>query len=849
MKSTCSRLSWISRLRRSSLAAGSVVLAVQMLGCATFEERAPVLNEGVRNQIPDQYLVVFKTGTSREVVLAAQSVVKRLGGTIGHTYTTALIGFSAKLPASAVQALRTSPGVAYIEADQYGRINTVQTNPPDGLDRTSERPSGLDKRYTYSETGQGVHVYVIDTGINSAHTDFSGRLGNAHDATASDVTPTTEDGHGHGTHVAGTIGGTKYGIAKEVTLHAVKVTLGSGTSSTDTVKADGADVIAGIDWVTSEVQAKKSVGPYPAVANMSVGFDSAPPPTVQTALQSSINAGVTYVIAAGNANGPPPCYWPHLALPGSTGNITVGAINPTNDTRWSDPVTGAGSNYGDCVDIFAPGANILSAWIGSASASNTMSGTSMAAPHVAGVAALYLEKHTSASPAAVWNAILYAANISGTTGGWGGIADVGTGSPNVLLHWGSLTVGTQDGDPHITTVDGLHYDFQGAGEYVSLRDQDGMEIQTRQAAIATTFNPPPNPYTGLATCVSLNTAVAARVGPRRITFQPNLSGIPDPGGLQLRVDGDLVTLGPDGLDLGWGGRVAKTQGDGIEIHFPNDTILMATPGWWASQSKWYLNVDVLRTRSSAGLMGATSRGSWLPALPDGKSLGPMPAALQQRYAELYQTFGNAWRVTDKTSLFDYAPGTSTATFTLQSWPPLESPCVIAGAAPVQPTTQQRAEQACRAITTDTQRANCIFDVRVTGNPGFAETYLLSQRLRTGSTTTTLESDQDTTQPGEWVTFTATVAPSAAANSRVPTGTVQFSLDGAKVEGQIKLDARGRATWETSRLKVGAHRVAASYVAGAGYEFLASRSAEVTHTVKRCQCESGKERKDAPWSNR
>src|SRR5205823_3613639 len=149
-----------------------------------------------------------------------------------------------------------------------------------------------------------------------------------------------------------------------------------------------------------------------------------------------------------------------------------------------------------------------------------------------------------------------------------------------------------DGDPHITTANGIHYDLQGAGEFVSLRDSDGLEIQTRQAPIPTTFNPGPDPHDGLATCVSLNTAVAARVGKHRVTYEPNLSGVPDPSGLQLRVDGVLKTLGPTVLDLGDGGRLANTSAPGgLELDFPDNSILFVTPGWWADQSKWYLNVD------------------------------------------------------------------------------------------------------------------------------------------------------------------------------------------------------------------------------------------------------------------
>ncbi len=304
---------------------------------------------------------------------------------------------------------------------------------------------------------------------------------------------------------------------------------------------------------------------------------------------------------------------------------------------------------------------------------------------------------------------------------------------------------TLNGDPHITTVDGTHYDFQGAGEYVVLRDKDAGEVQARMAPIATTFNPGPNPYHGLATCVSLNTAVAARVGERRVTYQPNLSGVPDPSGLQLRIDGDLATLGPGGIDLGNGGRITQTSAPGgIEIAFPDKYLLQVTPGWWSSQQKWYLNIGVVPAPSTPSVSGASpgdpplvggiggpiAPRSWLPVLPDGSSMGPMPSALTDRYVDLYEKFGKAWRVTDSSSLFDYAPGTSTSSFTLASWPKQQPPCDLPATIPVEPTTLAIAQEACAAIRDNNMRANCVFDVRVTGELGFANTYVLTENLTT-----------------------------------------------------------------------------------------------------------------------
>ena len=267
-----------------------------------------------------------------------------------------------------------------------------------------------------------------------------------------------------------------------------------------------------------------------------------------------------------------------------------------------------------------------------------------------------------------------------------------------------------DGDPHMTTTNGVHYDFQSSGEFISLRDPGGLEIQTRQAPIATTFNPGVDPHDGLSTCVSLNAAVAARVGNHRITYQPNLNGVPDPSGLQLRVDGVLTTLGPTGLNFGGGGRLANTSAPGgLEIDFPDGRILFVTPGWWTSQSKWYLNVDLAPLRAiggtpgavpgnfrQGGIAGPVPSDSWLPALPDGTSMGPMPTSLHQRYVDLYQKFADAWRVTDSTSLFDYAPGTSTDTFTRRN-SPLRVGHAIPRTIPVEPATEQVAQRACAAV--------------------------------------------------------------------------------------------------------------------------------------------------------
>jgi hypothetical protein len=393
------------------------------------------------------------------------------------------------------------------------------------------------------------------------------------------------------------------------------------------------------------------------------------------------------------------------------------------------------------------------------------------------------------------------------------------------LHDVASSTANNDGDPHLTTVDGVHYNFQGAGEYVALRGDGGLEIQTRQTAVqsAATFLGTDS-YDGISSCVSLNSAVAARAGTHRVTLEPSFEAFENPSGMELRVDGVVASLDSRGLNLGGGNRVVPAPiGVGIEIDFADGTVLVVTPRWWSYMSLWYLDVDVLHVDAATGLLGPIAPGSWLPALPDGSSVGPMPDTLAQRYAVLYGTFGNAWRVSDASTLFDYKLGQSTRTFTRLNWPLTSAPCRTppSPVAPAKPLDLATAQQVCQPITDANANADCISDVMLTGERGFAKSYLVSQQLKAGATATVVNHTLDLlAQKRSWI-YLATVTSIGSPPGRTPKGTVQFLFDGQVVRAQVKLDRNGRAKWETSEFKILDHDIVASYLPAKGSVFLPS----------------------------
>lgn len=289
------------------------------------------------------------------------------------------------------------------------------------------------------------------------------------------------------------------------------------------------------------------------------------------------------------------------------------------------------------------------------------------------------------------------------------------------------------GDPHLTTTNGVRYDFQSAGEFVALKNSDtGFELQTRQSPVQTSFTPPPNAHTGLASCVSLNTAVAMRVGKHRVTYQPRAFSELSAELLELRIDGSLVTAIGTPIALSAGNSVTRASDGVLDVRVADGTIVTVTPRFWTSQGYWYLDVDVRKTPAREGTMGPVLAGDWLPRAPDGASFGAKPAALAARHVVLNQKFANAWRVSNTTTLFDYAVGTSTANFTDVNWPPESGkPCLttLSSRPPLKRMQPELAKTACRGIKDEGLLANCLFDVTVMGDAEVAKGYLRADKLK------------------------------------------------------------------------------------------------------------------------
>ncbi|GAB2589883.1 hypothetical protein Aab01nite_41040 [Paractinoplanes abujensis] len=367
------------------VAAGLLAVVTAAVASGTPAVAAPATGDirlaGTANAIAGSYIVVMKPGASVTTGLKRSLPV--------------INGYEASLSEAQAKKLAASPGVAYVEQNQTIALSATQSNATWGIDRIDQRNRPLSTTYTYPVTASNVTAYIIDTGIRYTHNDFGGRARFGYDAVGSGGV----DCNGHGTHVAGTVGGSTYGVAKAVRLVGVRVLNCSGSGTT-------AGVIAGVNWVTNNAV-------KPAVANMSLGGGVST--TLDNAVAASINSGVTYALAAGNSTANACNSSPSRVAAA----ITVGATTST-DARASY------SNYGTCLDIFAPGSSITSAWYNSNTATSTISGTSMASPHVAGAAALVLSRNTGYTPAQVRDSLVNNATT-------GVVTNPGTGSPNRLL--------------------------------------------------------------------------------------------------------------------------------------------------------------------------------------------------------------------------------------------------------------------------------------------------------------------------------------------------------------------------------------------------------------------------------
>ncbi|EEP70784.1 peptidase S8 and S53 subtilisin kexin sedolisin [Micromonospora sp. ATCC 39149] len=537
-----------------------------------------ILGAGGPDAVAGSYIVVLRDAAvgADAVPATARSLTARQGGDVGLIYRHALRGFEARLSERGARRLAADPAVASVTQNHTVSVSDVQSPTPSwGLDRVDQRALPLDKSFTYPRASAAVRAYVIDSGINLTHTEFAGRAVSGWDFLDNDAD--AKDCQGHGTHVAGTLGGSTFGVAKNVQLVAVRVLSCTGG-------AYASQVIAGVDWVTGNHDPGEL-----AVANMSLG-GAAYAPMVE-AVRRSIADGVTYAVAAGNENGADACTTTPAAVPEA---ITVAATGVT-DARAPF------SNIGTCVDLFAPGVDITSAYIGGDTVTRTASGTSMASPHVAGAAALILAEHPTYTPAQVTQTLLADATA-------GVVTDAGVGSPNRLLHVDSTTPaddftltatpasGTVTaGGVVSTTITGTV--TRGTPQPVSLAAQ-GLP-----AGVTATFQPAAISSNG-STTLTISTASTTLAGSYTVTVIGTGVSAIRPLVFQLRVDDVPGCVRSDGTDraitdtqnlyapitiAGCPGAAARNST--VEVHIDHSVIGELDVRLISPNGTWYFLMD------------------------------------------------------------------------------------------------------------------------------------------------------------------------------------------------------------------------------------------------------------------